>query len=210
MKGIILIGYLLLIACLNYFYVQGAYFYVKEGAEKCFVESVTKNVILVASYDNYGTKELKCLINVKDKNGHVLYTHDASQLSRGKISYMAKSSGPHYICILCPSNNWFKDTSVKWSLSIEVGGSDIDFNETAKKSELSRTSSTLQSLKRKFNSMRSHQAHQKLIADDMHEHNKNVHKNMIYCYIIEIIILIAITGYSIMHLKNYFKANKLM
>ncbi|KEG03731.1 transmembrane emp24 domain-containing protein, putative [Plasmodium vinckei vinckei] len=210
MKGIILIGYLLLIACLNYFYVQGAYFYVKEGVEKCFVETVTKNVIIVASYDNYGSKELKCLINVKNKNGHVLYTHDASQMIRGKISYMAKTSGLHYICILCPSNNWFKDTSVKWTMSIEVGGSDIDFNETAKKSELSKTSSTLQSLKRKFHSMKSHQTHQKLIADNMHEHNKNVHKNMIYCYIIEIIILIAITGYSIMHLKNYFKANKLM
>ncbi|SCM23422.1 transmembrane emp24 domain-containing protein, putative [Plasmodium chabaudi adami] len=210
MKGIILIGYLLLIVCLNYFYVQGAFFYVKEGTEKCFVENVAKNVIIVASYDNYGAKELKCLINVKNKKGHVLYTHDASQMSRGKISYMAKTSGAHYVCILCPSNNWFKDTSVKWKLSIEAGGIDIDLNDAAKKSELSKTISALQSLKRKFSSMKSQQAHQKLIADNMHEHNKNVHKNMIYCYIIEIIILIIITGYSIMHLKNYFKANKLM
>ncbi|CXI83371.1 transmembrane emp24 domain-containing protein, putative [Plasmodium berghei] len=210
MKGIILIGYLLFIACLNYLYVQGAYFYVKEGVEKCFVENVTKNVIIVSLYDNYGTKELKCLINVKDKNGLVLYTHDVSQMSKGKISYMAKSSGLHYICILCPSNNWFKDTSIKWNFSIEVGGADIDINNTAKKSELSATLNTLQNLKKKFNSMKSHHAHQKVIADNMHEHNKNVHKSMIYCYIIEIIILIIITGYSIMHLKNYFKANKLM
>lgn len=82
----------------------------------------------------------------------------------GKISYMAKSSGPHYVCILCPSNNWFKDTSVKWKLSIEAGGIDIDLNDAAKKSELSKTISALQSLKKKFSSMKSQQAHQKLIV----------------------------------------------
>ncbi|WBY59493.1 transmembrane emp24 domain-containing protein [Plasmodium yoelii yoelii] len=85
-------------------------------------------------------------------------------MSKGKISYMTKSSGLHYICILCPSNNWFKDSSIKWNLSIEVGGIDIDMNDTAKKSEISETLNTLKNLKKKFNSMKTHHAHQKVIV----------------------------------------------
>eukprot|EP00366_Plasmodium_knowlesi_P002043 XP_002259540.1 Transmembrane protein, putative [Plasmodium knowlesi strain H] len=220
---------LLVLLLLSYTYVQGAYFYVKEGMEKCFVESAASNVIITSSYDNFGLKgknafshkwrwklyegvgcELKCHIIIKNQQGKVVYSHETSEISKGKVSYMAKKNGLYYICISCPSSNWFKSTAIKWSLSIEVGGSDVDIENVAKKSELSETLAILLNLKKKFSSMKLQQIYQKQMATNLYEHNKSVHKKMFYCYILEIIILVAITVYSIVHLKNYFKAQKLM
>ncbi|ANQ08531.1 Transmembrane protein [Plasmodium coatneyi] len=218
-KGIKKSLYLLLVLLLSYTYVQAAYFYVKEGVDKCFVESAASNVIITSSYDNFGLKgkdasahkwKLKCLIVIKNQQGKVLYSHETSEISKGKVSYMTKKNGLYYICISCPSSNWFKSTSIKWSLSIEVGGSDVDIENVAKKSELSETLSILLNLKKKFTSMKLQQIYQKQMATNLYEHNKSVHNKMFYCYILEIIILVAITVYSIVHLKNYFKAQKLM
>ncbi|CRG93038.1 transmembrane emp24 domain-containing protein, putative [Plasmodium gallinaceum] len=190
--------------------VKAAYFYVKEGVDKCFVESVASNIVITSSYDNYGLKDVKCLINIKDQNGRVLYSHETSKITKGKISYLTNKDGLYYICISCPSTNWFKSTSIKWTLSIDVGGTDIDLENLAKKSELSETLSILKSLKKKFNSMKLQQGYQKHMATNLHEYNESVHKKMFYCYITEIILLILITIYSIVHLKNYFKSQKLM
>ncbi|EDL43960.1 transmembrane protein [Plasmodium vivax India VII] len=230
---------LLLLLLLSYTCVQAAYFYVKEGVDKCFVESVASNVVITSSYDNFGLKgkdafahnastriealrlkkkylpffliaELKCHINIKDQQGRVVYSHDTSAISKGKVSYLTKKNGLYYICISCPSSNWFKSTAIKWSLSIEVGGSDVDIENVAKKSELSETLSILLNLKKKFTSMKLQQIYQKQMATNLYEHNKSVHNKMFYCYILEIIILVAITVYSIVHLKNYFRAQKLM
>ncbi|SBT71610.1 transmembrane emp24 domain-containing protein, putative [Plasmodium malariae] len=191
-KGSIFVLFLLLFIC---FPVQAAYFFVKEGVEKCFVESVVK---------------LKCLINFKDREGRVLNSHEASQVSKGKVSFLTKKNGLYYICISCPASNWFKSTSIKWSLSIDVGGSDIDLQNVAKKSELSETLNILLNLKKRFSSMKLEQTYQKQMATNLYEHNQAVHNQMFYFYIIEIVILVAITIYSIMHLKQYFKAQKLM
>ncbi|VUZ96363.1 transmembrane emp24 domain-containing protein, putative [Plasmodium vivax] len=201
---------LLLLLLLSYTCVQAAYFYVKEGVDKCFVESVASNVVITSSYDNFGLKELKCHINIKDQQGRVVYSHDTSAISKGKVSYLTKKNGLYYICISCPSSNWFKSTAIKWSLSIEIGGSDVDIENVAKKSELSETLSILLNLKKKFTSMKLQQIYQKQMATNLYEHNKSVHNKMFYCYILEIIILVAITVYSIVHLKNYFRAQKLM
>ncbi|SCN44651.1 transmembrane emp24 domain-containing protein, putative [Plasmodium malariae] len=206
-KGSIFVLFLLLFIC---FPVQAAYFFVKEGVEKCFVESVVSNVVITATYDNYGLKELKCLINFKDREGRVLNSHEASQVSKGKVSFLTKKNGLYYICISCPASNWFKSTSIKWSLSIDVGGSDIDLQNVAKKSELSETLNILLNLKKRFSSMKLEQTYQKQMATNLYEHNQAVHNQMFYFYIIEIVILVAITIYSIMHLKQYFKAQKLM
>ncbi|GAB66796.1 transmembrane protein [Plasmodium cynomolgi strain B] len=221
-KGTNISLYLLLLLLLRYTYVQAAYFYVKEGVDKCFVESVASNVVITSSYDNFGLKgkdassmriealELKCLINIKDQQGRVLYSHETSEISKGKVSYLTKKNGLYYICISCPSSNWFKSTAIKWSLSIEVGGSDVDIENVAKKSELSETLAVLLNLKKKFTSMKLQQIYQKQMATNLYEHNKSVHNKMFYCYILEIVILVVITVYSIVHLKNYFKAQKLM
>ncbi|ETW32842.1 hypothetical protein PFTANZ_06438 [Plasmodium falciparum Tanzania (2000708)] len=77
------------------------------------------------------------------------------------ISYLSTKDGLYHICISCPSTNWFKSTAIKWSLSIEVGGSDIDPENLAKKSELSETLTILNNLKKKFNSMKLQQIYQK-------------------------------------------------
>ncbi|SOS77199.1 transmembrane emp24 domain-containing protein, putative [Plasmodium sp. gorilla clade G1] len=201
---------LLFVLLLNSSNVKAAYFFVKEGVDKCFVESVANNVVITATYDNYGLKDVKCLINIKDQQGKVLYSHDTSKIRKGKISYLSTKDGLYHICISCPSTNWFKSTAIKWSLSIEVGGSDIDPENLAKKSELSETLTILNNLKKKFNSMKLQQIYQKEMASNLYEYNKSVHNKMFYCYIVEIIILVVITVYSIIHLKNYFKAHKLM
>ncbi|CRH00395.1 transmembrane emp24 domain-containing protein, putative [Plasmodium relictum] len=195
---------------LNCSNVKSAYFYVNEGVDKCFVESVAGSIVITSSYDNYGLKDVKCLINIKDESGRILYSHETSKISKGKISYLTKKDGLYYICISCPSTKWFKSTSLKWSLSIEVGGSDIDLENLAKKSELSETLTVLKTLKKKFNSMKLQQGYQKQMATNLYEYNESVHKKMFYCYITEIILLILITIYSIVHLKNYFKSQKLM
>ncbi|SBS84216.1 transmembrane protein [Plasmodium ovale curtisi] len=124
--------------------------------------------------------ELKCLINIKDPSGRVVHSHDTSQVRKGKVSYLAKKDGLYNICISCPSSNWFKSTSIKWSLSIEVGGSDIDLENVAKKSEISETLTILQNLKKKFNSMKLQQIYQKQMASNLYDHNKSVHNKMFY------------------------------
>ncbi|EUD68392.1 hypothetical protein C922_01412 [Plasmodium inui San Antonio 1] len=208
-KGTKITLYLLLL--LSYTYVQAAYFYVKEGVDKCFVESVASNVVITSSYDNFGLKGKDAFAhNIKNQQGKVVYSHETSKISKGKVSYLTKKNGLYYICISCPSSNWFKSAAIKWSLSIEVGGSDMDIENVAKKSELSDTLAILLNLKKKFTSMKLQQMYQKQMATNLYEHNKSVHNKMFYCYIVEIIILVAITVYSIVHLKDYFKAQKLM
>lgn len=190
--------------------VEAAYFYVKEGAEKCFVESVAQNVVLTTAYDNFGLQDVICFINIKNNNGKTLFSHDTSKLSKGKVSYLSTYDGLYYICISCPSTNWFKSSTIKWNLSVEVGGSDIDLKNVAKKSELGETLNVLSNLKKKFKSMKFQQTYQKKLATDMYEYNETVYDKMLYCCLIEIFLLIFITIYSIIHLKHYFKSQKLM
>lgn len=191
--------------------VEGAYFYVKEGVDKCFVENITTNVVLTTTYDNFDLKDVICLITIKNESGRVLYSHDTSKIRKGKMSYLSKHEGLHYICVSCPSTNWFKSNLIKWKLSVEVGGgTDIDLKNVATKSQLSQTLNILEGLQSKFTSMKYQQTYQKNLANDMYTYNELVRKKMFFCYIMEIVLLVTVTIYSIIHLKNYFKSQKLM
>lgn len=46
----------------------------------------------------------------------------------GKVTHMTTTTGEYQVCISCASSKWFNTQLLKWSLSIELGDTDINID----------------------------------------------------------------------------------
>eukprot|EP00923_Selenidium_pygospionis_P052193 GHVN01090300.1.p1 GENE.GHVN01090300.1~~GHVN01090300.1.p1 ORF type:complete len:139 (+),score=12.15 GHVN01090300.1:77-493(+) len=107
--------------------VDSAYFYVSEGTEKCFVENVPSNIPITVSYDNRENPGVDCSIVFKDPNGRTVFSRLVEHNNpKSKVAHLTKEGGEYKVCVHCDASKWFSTSKLKWSISIELGDTDLN------------------------------------------------------------------------------------
>lgn len=68
-----------------------------------------------------------CSIIFKDPTGRSVYSREVLPAdTEGKVTHMTATAGEYQVCISCASSKWFSAQLLKWSISIELGDTDIN------------------------------------------------------------------------------------
>lgn len=209
--------------------VDATYFYLPEGEEKCFVENVPIGLFSAVYYTLMDKPTHPCNVDFRLlKTGATVYSRGVDKNSmRGTTSYHitesdAKKRGDKrstglLICTSCKGGQrhwWEKEAErLRWTLRIETvydpmnmqGAGDAQAHDTFVSSE-----KKVNMLLDRVNSIYAENEYERRKEEDFRQISESVNAGVMHMNIFEIILIIAITIFQVYHLRNYFRAQKLI
>eukprot|EP00386_Alphamonas_edax_P003985 GDKI01012280.1.p1 GENE.GDKI01012280.1~~GDKI01012280.1.p1 ORF type:complete len:217 (-),score=67.38 GDKI01012280.1:132-755(-) len=190
--------------------VFGAYFFVSEGSEKCFLENVPTNQVMTVTYDNPENPGVACSIVFKNPAGRQVFSKEVTaQEPKGKVAYMSQVAGEHKVCINCASSKWFSTSLLKWTFSIELGDSDINPDEVAKKEHISSVEVQIKKLIERVDSISAENEYEKLQEEEFRNMSETINSRVMWFSTIEIVLMTLCTLFQVFHLTKFFHQQKL-
>jgi hypothetical protein len=124
----------------------GIYFQVAPSQEKCFMEEVAANQVVLVKYKQFNNPGVPCMIVFKDKKKISVSSQPAkSELGvQAQAVYMTVSSGDIHVCVKCSGSRWSDGEPLKWELRIDVGGEYLTASDAANSQDVSSITSVLQ------------------------------------------------------------------
>lgn len=190
---------------------SAAYFYVQESQDKCFIESVPTGVALTASYKNHENPGVTCSIIFKDPTGRSAYSREVLPADvEGKVTHMTTTTGEYQVCISCASSKWFNTQLLKWSLSIELGDTDINIDDLAKKDHVNSVHLKLQAIARRVEAMQAENDYERVQEERFQRTSEAINSRVVWFSVLQLLLLCACTLVSIFYLVRYFHAHKII
>jgi len=190
--------------------VSGAYFYVPEGEEKCFIETLAEHQVLTAKFKNIDNPGVPCSVLFKDSRKATVFSKmvDATERS-GKVAYMTQTKGEHRICVACQGSKWFSKQPVKWELSVDVGDTDFTSNP-ATKGELNEISRLATAVLARIDAISAENEYERSTENEFRDISQTVNSRVVLFSVLIVIVEAALALWQITHLKAYFSAEKLI
>lgn len=203
-------AFIVALACSAYS-ASAAYFYVQESQDKCFIESVPTGVALTASYKNHENPGVTCSIIFKDPSGRSAYSREVLPADvEGKVTHMTTTTGEYQVCISCASSKWFNTQLLKWSLSIELGDTDINIDDLAKKDHVNSVHLKLQAIARRVEAMQAENDYERVQEEKFQKTSEAINSRVVWFSVLQLLLLCACTLVSIFYLVRYFHAHKII
>lgn len=188
-----------------------AYFYVQESQDKCFRESVPTGVALTASYKNYENPGVTCSIIFKDPTGRSVYSREVLPSdTEGKVAHITVTTGEYQVCISCASSKWFNTQLLKWSLSIELGDTDVSIDGLAKKEHVNSVHLKLQAIARRIEAMHAESDYERLQEERFQRTSEAINSRVVWFSVLQLLLLCACTLASIFYMVRYFHVHKII
>lgn len=111
------------------------YFYLEGSEEKCFIEELPKDTLVVGHYKAEEWNEQLQAYVQHEQLGVQVQVHETALAHRvvnhrgppeGKFSFTAVESGDHSICISNNASGWFSSAHVKLNLDMAIGDATHD------------------------------------------------------------------------------------
>ncbi|KAH8582440.1 transmembrane [Cryptosporidium sp. chipmunk genotype I] len=205
---------LVLFLIIKYTEVHSAiYFYVQEGAEKCFIQEVPKSIPIHVKYENVNNLGIDCAVIFKNPdNIEVFSKHVNENEHKGSAAYLPELDGDHKVCIRCESSNWFKSEQMKWILSIDTGNlsEHLDIDSIASKDEANYVEEFINSLINKVNNQVSEGEYEFEKQETFLKQALSVNKRIVTYSIIQLILVSVISYFSIVHMKNFLRKQRII
>lgn len=190
---------------------KAAFFYVHEAQEKCFLENVPTGVAVTATYENTENPGVSCSLIFKDPNGRHVYTKEVlPQDGKGKVTYLSKAHGEHKVCIYCPSSRWFSTLVLKWTISIEIGDTDMNLDDVAKKEHISGVETRLMALMSRVNAILAENSYEKDQEDSFERTSQAINSRVLWLAVTRILLVCCTTLFTVFHLTRFFQSQKLL
>eukprot|EP01071_Lankesteria_metandrocarpae_P012576 Lankesteria_metandrocarpae@DN604_c0_g1_i1.p1 len=191
--------------------VEPAYFYISEGEDKCFGINAPLSVPITAAYHNRDNQGVQCTIYYKDPQHHVVFSRQVGHSSpKGKVSFLTKQEGDHFVCISCPTSQWFAISKIKWSLSVELADPDTTLSEGARKDDMDDLEDSLDTILRRLDIHSAENAHQRVQEDHFHQTSESASFRFLLFAVVKIVVLVLCTLFSVYHLTRFFRSQKLL
>eukprot|EP00455_Lapot_gusevi_P006446 TRINITY_DN12759_c0_g1_i4.p1 TRINITY_DN12759_c0_g1~~TRINITY_DN12759_c0_g1_i4.p1 ORF type:complete len:221 (-),score=18.86 TRINITY_DN12759_c0_g1_i4:126-788(-) len=200
---------------------QAIYFELTEGTEKCFIEEVPQDTLVVGFYrspDQFNTPngyhdvhETGILITVKEaETEEELMSHYTDQ--QGRFAFTSHHGGEHHICFGTNTSHWMSSDNRKFRvyLRIEVGEHAVDYDAIAKVEHLSAIEVEIRRLFDKLGDIAHEQAYQKDREETFRNTSESTNERVMWWSSIETAILLLSGFYQVYHLKKFFRSKKLV
>eukprot|EP01017_Pseudomicrothorax_dubius_P046887 TRINITY_DN8324_c0_g5_i1.p1 TRINITY_DN8324_c0_g5~~TRINITY_DN8324_c0_g5_i1.p1 ORF type:complete len:210 (+),score=73.81 TRINITY_DN8324_c0_g5_i1:146-775(+) len=189
------------------------YFYINEGKEKCFLDEVSKGQVVILHYE---------LLENAQRHGHdkgvklIAYDPDNNEIysrntqGKGKGTFTAQESGNYRICVSAPSTSWVKSNRLTYSLKINIGESDTDINELAKKEHLTSLQIAAKQIIEGTQEFISMQETNRAEEDRLAEENERVNDRIVFATVFQTILILASGLFQIFSLRRFFIEKKMV
>jgi hypothetical protein len=195
----------------------GVYFHVQEGVQKCFVEEVPENVLVLGQYKNLdyttlisqaGNERSGLFATIKDPHGAVMTSHDL--VEEGRFAFTSQTGGEHQVCLLTNTTAWFGvQRNFRLLMTFEVGENARDYSLIAKQEHLSAIEVEIRKLNDKIVSVRAEQSYQREREEEFRDMSEDTNSRVMWWNVIQTLVLVCSGVWQISKLKVFFKAKKL-
>jgi len=202
---------------------QGVYVVLPEGHEKCYIEEVPVDTLILCKFKIEQTlglqgellpvpsrwAEMGMKVVVKDPVNEVVL--DRSMDKEGRFALNAQVGGEHTICFSTNTTRWFgRPSEVKMMVSIKTGVEATDYEEIAKLEHLNALEVSVRRLHDRVRSIMSEQNYQRKREARFRDTSEAANSRVMWWSVIQICILLATGFWQIRHLKNFFRKKKLV
>jgi len=150
---------------------HGLYFHIGETEQRCFIEEVPQETMIVGKYKTQlfdNTKQtwlpsspgIGMHVEVKNPNSKVMLSrHYAAE---GRFTFTSHDSGEHTICIGTNSTRWFGGNRLRVHLDISIGEHAVDYGQIAAKEKLNELQLRIRQLLDQIEQITKEQAYQRV------------------------------------------------
>jgi len=216
--------------------VSGTYFKLAEKQQRCFIEEVPTNFVVLGKYNAYeisgearaqqphfrgapaGTlansvpaKEdgLGIRITVKDPEGNP-FTEKTGGLA-GRFAFTSRVGGEYVICVQTNTSRWFGSArQLAFHLDLVNGVQANDYDEIARVEHLSSIEVSLRRLNDRVAVIRAEQSYQRAREAAFRDLSEEINERVAWWSLCQILILVGAGMWQIYHLRSFFLAKKLV
>lgn len=190
--------------------VNAAYFYVHEGAERCFVETVAEHQVLTVKYKTLDNPGVTCDLVFKDpRKTHVFSKRiDPHVDASGKAAYMTQKRGEHQICVVCKGSRWFTTQALKWEVSVDVGDTEF-ISSPATRKDLTGVERTVSAVLARLEAINAENEYEKSTEVEFRDTSERVNSRVVLFALLIMLFEAVLCAWQILHLKGFFHSQKL-
>eukprot|EP01113_Clastostelium_recurvatum_P006620 TRINITY_DN1300_c0_g1_i1.p1 TRINITY_DN1300_c0_g1~~TRINITY_DN1300_c0_g1_i1.p1 ORF type:complete len:216 (+),score=35.38 TRINITY_DN1300_c0_g1_i1:143-790(+) len=204
----------LLLICLSQ--CSAIYFEISGGAEKCFLEEVPRDTLVIGDYKvedsatPVGTpSNLGLTVRIIDPENNPI--SDRSYPSSGRFAFTTQIGGEHQVCVSTNSSRWFGPAvKARIYMDIESGVAANDYDAIAKAEHLTSLEISVRRLNDRVAAIRKEQAYQRGREITFRNTSESTNARVMWWSVLQLVVLVASGVFQMRHLKSFFKAKKLV
>merc|ERR1711972_93474 len=117
--------------------------------------------------------------------------------------------GEHRICVQCQGSRWFQTTALKWELSIDLG--DTEFTRSpAKRQNLKGIERTLLATLARAEAISAENDYEKATEMEFRDASESMNSHVVWVAVFIMAMEVSLVGWQILHLRAFFKREKLI
>ena len=208
MKTTLLLLVLCYVGCV--WRVGGLYWLMPRNGEKCFIEEVPRETLVVITYDILDFDALgnrKMVSSIKDPFDLVLVEQEVHDKT-GRIAFSSEHSGDHRVCFRIPSIGAREEIRVE--IHMDSGDHAHDYDKLARVEHLSTVEVELRRLNDKIKTIRNEQTYQKRREEEFRNTSEATNTKVVWWSLFQTSILICCGIFQIWHLRKFFASKKLV
>jgi len=188
------------------------YFYLAEKTPRCFVEEMPAQTILIGDYRSTESETKKAVITITGPSGGKVYSEPCDPV--GRFAYHTVTAGDHTVCISAdPSAPAWPEhsNSLKFHMKLEIHGHDSEIpSDAAKKEHLSSLEKELEELDNQVDLIVKDLEYSKTQEQHFREQTERINSRIMWWSLFQTLLLLLSGVWQIVHLKNFFRAKKLV
>ncbi|XP_054721067.1 transmembrane emp24 domain-containing protein 4-like [Uloborus diversus] len=197
--------------------VDALYFYLNEGGEKCFIQELPRDTLLVGSYrclplttnqSRSSTVEgLGMMVEIKDPAQKTVLSREYR--SEGHFTYKSHDPGEHLLCLHAKGQK-FVGKKLKIDFDLQTGEHAINYTVLQKKEKLNEIETKFKQLVEKAAAVTKEQDYQRYREELFRGTTETISQRVLYWSVGETIILILMGIWQMQNLRGFFESKKLV
>ncbi|CAD6891443.1 unnamed protein product [Tilletia controversa] len=209
--------FLALLFVLQLVSVQGLYFYIEGGDEKCFIEELPNDTVVVGHYFAEEWDSVKKEFKISDdfkvkilvtekRNDHVV----TSTLGHpeGKFAFTSHEAGDHKICLSTTYPADHGTPTVRMHLDIIIGDAKPD-SSASDRDHVNDLASRVRELNARLRDIRREQQFQREREAEFRNLSELTNSRAMWWSILQLVVLGLTCAWQLTHLRTFFSNKKL-
>ncbi|KAL9939266.1 hypothetical protein V8E36_002079 [Tilletia maclaganii] len=208
---------LILLLVLQLARVQGLYFYLEGSEEKCFLEELPNDTVVVGHYfaeewDQHAKEfkisddfKVKILVTEK-RTDHVVVSSKGHP--EGKFAFTSHEAGDHKICLSTTYPSDGSAPTVRMHLDIVIGDAKPD-NAVSDKEHVNDLAARVRELNGRLRDIRREQQYQREREAEFRDLSELTNSRAMWWSLLQLIVLGITCAWQLTHLKTFFSNKKL-
>mmetsp|Transcript_14098 Transcript_14098/g.25023 ORF Transcript_14098/g.25023 Transcript_14098/m.25023 type:complete len:221 (-) Transcript_14098:2823-3485(-) len=189
------------------------YFYFSEESRRCFVEELPQDTILIGAYKSPEHTKKASMIKVYDPENKQVFKEPAEL--NGRFAYQTQQAGEYTVCVEADheKKGWpSRGGSAKFHLKLEVHGRETEtiVGDNAKTHQLTSLEKELESLDSRIDLILRDLEYSKKQEVHFRNQSERINSRIMWWSLLQTLLLLLSGVWQIVHLKNFFRAKKLV